>query len=70
MDQPHPDTGDDYVSSDAQYPAYGDTLPETLYDAVFGNPSVFGRIVLISSFRSPTTDRYESGLAANFQTRC
>ena len=28
MDQPHSDTGNDYVSSDAQYAAYADTRLE------------------------------------------
>jgi hypothetical protein len=68
MDQPYSYTGTDYALSDAHWLAYGETLPRTLYDAVFGNRSVFARILLIASFRSPTTSRYESGLAASFQT--
>ena len=67
MDQPYSDTENDYAPSDAQYHGYGDTLPETLYDAIFWNPSVFSRILLLASFRSSTTGRYESGLAASFQ---
>ena len=66
MDQPNSDTGDDFASSDSQYPAPGEVLPEALYDAVFGSPSVFGRILLIASLRNSATGRYESGLAANF----
>ena len=53
MNEPYYDTGSDYASSDAQYQAYRDTLQERLYDAVFGNPSVFGRVVLIASFETP-----------------
>ena len=68
MNKPSADTGNDHASSDAQDQANGDTLPEELYDAVFGNSSVFGRILLVASFRSPATGRYESGLAADFQT--
>jgi len=44
-----------------------DALPEALYDAL-QSPSLFDRILLIAAFRNTSTDRYDGGHDARFQT--
>ncbi|PWU08155.1 MAG: hypothetical protein C5B51_08365 [Terriglobia bacterium] len=44
-----------------------DAIPEALYETLQG-PSVFGRMLLLNTMRTPETDRYDAGYAERFGT--
>lgn len=44
-----------------------DPIPDALYDVLFKSPSLFGRLLKISSCRDASTGRYQQNVASTFR---